>query len=111
MYNALYNLINNAIPETPAGGRISLHGRVIEDEPAPQLEIRVRDTGHGMPEHIRKSLFTDHTETTKVGGTGLGTRIVRNVVDAHHGTISVHSEEGRGTEFVIRIPMQQAPDE
>jgi len=107
MYNALYNLINNAIPETPAGGKISLHARMISDEARPQLEIRVRDTGRGMPARVRESLFTDHTETTKVGGTGLGTRIVRNVVEAHNGTISVHSEEGRGTEFVIRIPMRQ----
>ena len=107
MYNALYNLINNAIPETPAGGKISLHARVVDDEARPQLEIRVRDTGRGMPARVRESLFTDHTETTKVGGTGLGTRIVKNVVEAHNGTISVHSEEGRGTEFVIRIPTRQ----
>jgi signal transduction histidine kinase len=112
MYNALYNLINNAIPETPPGGRIWIRARPVQADNCEWLEISVQDTGRGMPEHVRAAMFTDNAVSTKVGGTGLGTRIVKNVVDAHHGTIVVHSEQGKGTEFIMRIPFQQpSPDE
>lgn len=107
MYNALYNLINNAIPETPAGGKISVSARELSQDGQDLLEISVQDTGKGIPEHVRARLFTDQAVSTKVGGTGLGTRIVKNVVEAHRGTITVHSEPGRGTQFVIRIPTRQ----
>jgi signal transduction histidine kinase len=112
MYNALYNLINNAIPETPPGGKISVSAREVCEDAAEFLEISVQDTGRGMPEHVRARLFSDQAVSTKVGGTGLGTRIVKNVIDAHRGTITVHSEAGRGTQFLIRIPVRQpATDE
>ncbi|MBI3911341.1 MAG: GAF domain-containing sensor histidine kinase [Armatimonadetes bacterium] len=107
MYNALYNLINNAIPETPAGGRVSVRTALAEQEGEPGLQIVVADTGRGMPEHIRARVFTDQAVSTKPGGTGLGTRIVKNVVDAHHGTILVASQEGKGTTFTIWIPQKQ----
>jgi signal transduction histidine kinase len=107
MYNALYNLINNAIPETPSGGTISVRTRPVTVDGEERLEVVVADTGRGMPEHVRAHLFTDHVVSTKPGGTGLGTRIVKNVVDAHHGTIAVESHEGQGTQFIIRIPLRQ----
>lgn len=107
IYNALYNLINNAIPETPAGGTISVRARAIELDGQEAVEIQVADTGRGMPPHVRESMFTDSTISTKPGGTGLGTRIVKNVVDAHHGTIRVDSEPGQGTTFTIRLPRRQ----
>jgi len=111
MYNALYNLINNAIPETLPGGRIMIRTRPLADfNGSPGLEIQVQDTGRGMPPHVREKMFTDNAVSTKPGGTGLGTRIVKNVVEAHHGTIRVGSEEGRGTTFVIRIPVRQPRD-
>ncbi|HTE19646.1 MAG TPA: GAF domain-containing sensor histidine kinase [Armatimonadota bacterium] len=107
MYNALYNLVNNAIPETPEGGLIVIRTRPIELKGEPGLEIEVADTGTGMPPHVRERMFSDHAVSTKPGGTGLGTRIVRNVVESHHGTICVDSEMGVGTTFTIRIPMCQ----
>lgn len=107
IYNALYNLINNAIPETPEGGMIMVRSRSVERNGAPWLEIQVVDTGKGMPPHVRERMFTESAISTKPGGTGLGTRIVKNVVDAHHGTIRVDSEEGKGTTFTIRIPACQ----
>ncbi|MFN3651098.1 MAG: ATP-binding protein [Armatimonadota bacterium] len=110
IYNAIYNLINNAIPETPEGGTISVSARPTELNGVPALEIQVADTGRGMPPHIRERMFTDSAISTKPGGTGLGTRIVKNVVDLHHGTIRVDSEEGRGTTFTLRIPTRQ-PEE
>ena len=61
-----------------------------------------------MPEHVRERMFTDNAVSTKPGGTGLGTRIVKNVVDSHHGTIRVDSETGKGTTFTIQLPAAQA---
>jgi signal transduction histidine kinase len=108
IYNALYNLVNNAIPETPRGGTIFLRTAIVtEDGGEERLQIEVADTGRGMSEHVRARLFSDQAVSTKVGGTGLGTRIVKNVVDAHRGTITVESELGVGTTFRIRLPLRQ----
>lgn len=111
MYNALYNLINNAIPETPEGGMIMVRTRAVAfptpGGSVPGLQIQVQDTGHGMPPHVRERMFTEDAVSTKPGGTGLGTRIVKNVVDAHHGTIRVDSAPGEGTTFTIQIPRRQ----
>lgn len=104
LYNALYNLVNNAIPETPAGGSITLRTALDDD----QLLIQVADTGRGIPEHVRAKLFTVKTISTKPGGTGLGTRIVYNVVQRHHGTINLESKEGKGSTFTIRLPLTQS---
>ncbi|MBV9864619.1 MAG: GAF domain-containing sensor histidine kinase [Abitibacteriaceae bacterium] len=107
IYNALYNLVNNAIPETPAGGNITI--RTSAPEPAqPFLLIEVEDTGRGIPEPIRSRLFTDAAISSKPGGTGLGTRIVADVVRRHQGNVTVDSEEGKGSKFSIRLPLQQS---
>jgi signal transduction histidine kinase len=111
MYNCVYNLINNAIPETPPGGRIAVRTRVDRGqdylEGEEHLVVEVADTGKGMPEHVRAKLFTKDAVSTKPGGTGLGTRIVRNVVAAHGGEITVASEQGIGTTFTIRLPLRR----
>ncbi len=110
MYNALYNLVNNAIPETPAGGRITVRTRAPQQGES-TLRVEIQDTGKGIPEHVRVRLFTDEAVSTKPGGTGLGTRIVGGVIRRHNGTIAVHSEEGRGTTFIIRLPLPQQAQE
>jgi signal transduction histidine kinase len=103
LYNAFYNLINNAIPETPTGGTITVRGQVVQEHRA--IALAVQDTGRGMPPEIRDRLFSARAVSTKKGGTGLGTKIVKDVVDAHHGTIWVESEPGRGTTFHLRLPL------
>lgn len=112
MYNCVYNLINNAIPETPPGGRLYVNTMLGSGDAfldgAEHLVIQVGDTGHGMPPHVREKLFTKDAVSTKPGGTGLGTRIVKNVVEAHSGQITVDSEQGVGTVFTIRIPLSRA---
>jgi signal transduction histidine kinase len=105
LYNAFYNLLNNAIPEVPEGGSITIHGQA--DPMTKAVIISVSDTGRGMPPEIRESLFTSRAISRKPGGTGLGTKIVKDVVDAHGGTITVESEEGAGTVFHIRLPILQ----
>ena len=102
LFNALYNLVNNAIPEVPPGGTIIVG---VKEEPVGAgVHITVKDTGKGMPPEIRDSLFTLATKSSKRGGTGLGTKIVKDVVDAHNGSISVESQLGIGTTFHICLP-------
>ncbi len=103
---ALYNLINNAIPETPEDGTILIRTRAFIPEPD-KFTVEVADTGKGMPANVREKLFTDEAISTKIGGTGLGTRIVGDIVRRHHGTISVESVEGQGTTFTLILPMKQ----
>jgi signal transduction histidine kinase len=108
--NVVYNLINNAIPYTPASGCVYVRTRTTEpaeDEQAPRLQIEVADTGRGIPPHIVEKLFTSQAVSDKVGGTGLGTQIVKRGVDAHHGEITVASELGHGATFTIRVPLRQ----
>ncbi len=104
LFNAFYNLVNNAIAEVPKGGSISIRGT--SDPTKAGLMIAVVDTGRGMPAEIRESLFTVKTISKKAGGTGLGTKIVKDVIDAHGGTITVDSEVGLGTTFHIHLPLQ-----
>jgi len=59
-----------------------------------------------MAEEVRSRLFTDRALSTKPGGTGLGTRIVRRAVEAHGGTVAVASELGKGSEFTLRLPVE-----
>ncbi len=103
LYNALYNLVNNAIPETPPGGSVTLRTRS-ENE---TLLIEVADTGRGIPQPVLAKLFTDDAISTKPGGTGLGTKIVGDIVRRHNGTIEVRSEIGNGTCFSICLPLRQ----
>ena len=105
LFNAFYNLINNAIDEVTRGGSITIQGLLESDGQA--IGVSVTDTGQGMSPEVRKSLFTNRTISRKAGGTGLGTKIVKDVVDAHRGQISVESQVGRGTRFHIRLPIHQ----
>lgn len=103
LYNAFYNLVNNAIPEVPRGGSITISGKAEQDAAL----IDVADTGKGMPPEVRDRLFTARAISTKAGGTGLGTKIVKDAVDAHNGQVTVESELGRGTTFHLRLPIHQ----
>ena len=102
LFNAFYNLVNNAIAEVPAGGSITIRGELGPDNQ--QIILQVKDTGRGMTREVQESLFTAKVLSCKAGGTGLGTKIVKDVVDAHGGTIQVESQEGLGTTFTICLP-------
>ena len=60
-----------------------------------------------MPDEVKDSLFSVRVVSRKVGGTGLGTKIVKDVIDVHHGRISVESVLGNGTTFHIQLPIVQ----
>ena len=104
LYSAFYNLVNNALAEVPRQGTINIRGE--NDRERRQLCLWVSDTGRGMSPEVRETLFTAHTISLKAEGTGLGTKIVKDVIEAHGGEISVESQEGTGTTFFIRLPYQ-----
>ena len=103
LFAALYNLTGNAIPEVPRGGSVTISGQANMNTGV--FELVVSDTGKGMPPDVRERLFTENAISTKIGGTGLGTKIVKDVVDVHQGSIRVESEEGVGTSFHLSLPL------
>jgi len=103
LFNAFYNLVNNAIPEVPPHGSVTIGGSHCNGDDF--IEFYVKDTGNGMAPETRDNLFTNRVVSRKTGGTGLGTKIVRDVVEMHGGHISVQSELGKGTTFQIRLPI------
>ncbi len=113
MYNAIYNLVNNALQACPEGANIIVHSRTVPEGEFPDgayLEVAVEDTGEGMPEEVRRKLFTDDAVSTKPMGTGLGTKIVKNVVDVHGGTVWAESVQGEGTTITFRVPIAGSPE-
>jgi signal transduction histidine kinase len=76
------------------------------EEEGKTVGLSVIDTGRGMPPEVRDSLFGTEAISRKAGGTGLGTKIVKDVVDAHGGSITVASQEGVGTTFHLSLPVQ-----
>jgi signal transduction histidine kinase len=81
--------------------------RASDPDGRPVNVLHVIDTGPGIDDQVRPKLFTPYF-TTKSGGTGLGLPTTRRLVEAHHGRIELHSEPGRGTDFVLTFPA--APD-
>ena len=109
----LLNLMSNAIKFTPSGGTVSV--RIAQLRKAPEgkgmYEIRIRDTGIGMsPEFAERIFYPFERERTstvsRIQGTGLGMSIAKNIIDMMGGTIEVHTEQGKGTEFVIRVALK-----
>ena len=79
------------------------------DPSGTNVVLSVIDTGKGMSPEVRDSLFTYQAISRKAGGTGLGTKIVKDVVDAHGGSIRVESTQGLGTAFHITLPVEGPP--
>ena len=109
----LLNLLSNAIKFTPAGGTVSV--RIAQLPGASKgigfYEIRVKDTGIGMSQEFAEKIFEpferERTSTvSRIQGTGLGMAISKNIIDMMGGTIEVHTEQGKGTEFVIRLTLR-----
>ena len=102
LLQALANLLDNALRLTPEGGRVTLSARSSGD----QVEIAVADTGPGIPRDQLEHVFDRYwqREDNGKGSVGLGLTIVKGVVDAHGGTVTVTSEVGRGTTFTLRFP-------
>jgi nitrogen fixation/metabolism regulation signal transduction histidine kinase len=99
LHRALSNLVLNAMDAMPNGGTLTLRSR----GDGANAIIEVCDTGSGLTREECERIFTPYY-TSKQHGTGLGLAIVQSVVSDHRGRISVHSEPGKGTRFVIELP-------
>jgi signal transduction histidine kinase len=115
---AILNLMLNAVQAMgPAGGPgaavngsrelILRTAREADAEGHPTNVLHVIDTGPGIAPEVMGRIFTPYF-TTKSGGTGLGLPTTRRLIEAHQGRIDVHSEAGRGSDFVVRLPGQDA---
>jgi PAS domain S-box-containing protein len=102
----IVNLLSNAAKYTPPGGDILLTARVTDRE----LEIRVRDSGHGIAAESLKEVFTMFAQPRQSNrlhdGLGIGLALVRRIVDLHGGSVEAASEGiGQGSEFTVRLPL------
>jgi signal transduction histidine kinase len=100
---ALLNLVQNAVDAVPPGGTVTLAGHGT----ATQVQLRVHDTGRGIPDELLPQIF-EPLYTTKPGGTGLGLYIVQQIVQAHDGEVTVESAAGRGTTVTLTLPRAAA---
>jgi two-component system nitrogen regulation sensor histidine kinase NtrY len=102
LHRAFQNVVLNALDAMPAGGTLTLRTSDLEGK----IRVEIADTGNGLTSEESARLFTPYY-TTKPQGTGLGLAIVQSVVSDHHGTVSISSEEGRGTTIRIDLPQRQ----
>jgi two-component system sensor histidine kinase HydH len=102
----LLNLIINAIDAMPEGGTLTFSGRALPPtgEKGHRVELRIADTGVGIPPEQVDKIY-DRYFTTKESGTGLGLAICERIVKAHNGVMSLETESGRGTTFIIELPV------
>jgi two-component system phosphate regulon sensor histidine kinase PhoR len=103
----LMNLVENAVKYTPAGGSVNVIVRRISKD---EIEVRVIDTGMGIPEEALPHLFEEfyrapNAKASGVVGTGLGLTIVKDLVDRYGGRIEVESAEGKGSMFIVTFPV------
>ena len=110
----IINILGNAVKFTDAPGTVTFI--VEEKDPTEEgctLRFTMQDTGVGMDESFLPKLFEpfsqeDDTTTNRYGGSGLGMAITRNMVDLMNGSIRVQSEKGKGTTFIVAIPLRKA---
>ncbi|WP_172642150.1 hybrid sensor histidine kinase/response regulator [Cylindrospermum stagnale] len=114
LQQVMWNLLTNAVKFTPKGGRVEVQ---LERMDSGVVQIRVSDNGGGITAEFLPHVFerfrqADSSTTRSHGGLGLGLAIVRHLVELHGGTVSVESPGiGKGTTFVVKLPMKAAPIE
>ena len=106
LQQVVWNLLNNAVKFTPAGGRVEVR----LDRMGSSLRLRVSDTGRGISPNFLPFVFdrfrqADASSTRAHGGLGIGLTIVRHIVELHHGVVQAESAgEGHGATFVVTLP-------
>jgi two-component system NtrC family sensor kinase len=107
LHQVVVNLVVNAVQAMPGGGTLTVSTRFDEDN----VYLAVEDTGVGMSEDVKKSIFLPFYTTKEVGqGTGLGLPVVHGIVTAHGGSVAVESGPGRGARFEVRLPLRPSED-
>jgi len=114
LYQLLMNLCTNAMQAMPGGGvlHVGITAEIIANDDVLRqgeyVRIEVSDTGHGIPAGLRERIFEPFFTTKPAGeGTGLGLALVHAIVKEHEGTITFASEIGKGTTFVVHLPMMR----
>ena len=102
MFRVFLNLADNARKAMPRGGIFSIKVSKVDEQ---SILITVNDTGVGMSPEIQTKIFEPFFSLSNDGGTGLGMSIVKSVIEAHNGDLSVTSEPHKGTTFTIRLPL------
>jgi signal transduction histidine kinase len=110
IHQVVRKLVDNAVKYSESGGRVVVRGRAQEAE----VTLEVEDGGIGIaPEHLsrifEKFYMVDGGIARRVGGTGVGLYLVREIVRLHRGQVDVDSQPGQGSRFAVRLPRQQAP--
>ncbi len=100
----LTNLIFNSVDAMPQGGEITIRTETTSGA----ARVVVRDTGAGMSARVRERIFDPFYTTKGVSGTGLGLSTVFGIVKRHRGVVEVESEEGRGTSFIVTLPVESS---
>ena len=104
----IVNLLSNAIKYTPEGGSITVY----VGKSSTEVYAKVVDTGEGIPAEDLPRIFerfyrVDKARSREQGGTGLGLSIAKEIVEAHNGSISISSKLNKGTEVVVKLPINQ----
>lgn len=108
----LWNLLTNAIKFTPDSGKVWLTIETIKKEDQTYFRLEVGDTGKGMSDKEKERIFDRFyqirkSDTIKFDGSGIGLSIVNDLVEIHHGTITVESEQNKGSKFIVLIPCEK----
>ena len=102
------NVIVNALDAMPGGGKLSIKTFISEGEDNRSFPAVVfRDEGCGIPANIIKKVFDPFFSTKGVKGTGLGLSVSYGIVEQHGGRMEIRSEEGKGTEVTVYLPVKQ----
>ena len=113
LHQVLLNLVLNGIQAIDQEGRIAIAAQLNHLGPTKRndrVEISVSDSGAGIPPEQLERIFRPFY-TTKRGGTGLGLSLCRRIISQHGGTLNVESEMGKGSRFIIRLPLRDGTEE
>ncbi len=110
IHRALLNLVTNAMDACLDGknAKVGLHVTVGSNG---GISYKIKDNGCGMDDKVRRQLFQTFFSTKGDKGTGIGLMMTRNIIEKHGGSINFHSQSGKGTEFVVRLPAHDSPGE
>jgi two-component system NtrC family sensor kinase len=108
MRQVVLNVVLNAAEAMSQGGELRVSSAL--DTPHRSIEVRIADTGPGIPDEVRSRVFEPFF-TTKKTGTGLGLAVAYGIMERHQGELQIDTSRGQGTMFTIRLPIEGLPDD